>query len=197
VCVPTPPTRAAVIGDAAIALLAQDGPRGLTHRAVDAAAGLPAGSTSYYARTREALLELVMARMVELDAADVANAARGRELDPHDLDVVSARIADQLHATLAKGQVRMIARFEFALEATRRAALRAVYDAAGAQVRQPVLALLRAAGSPAPERHARSLICWYEGTLFDSIAGAGRDKPPTRTELRTNVRELLRGMLGR
>jgi DNA-binding transcriptional regulator YbjK len=197
--VPTPPspTRIAAIGDAAIGLLAQEGPRGLTHRAVDAAAGLPAGSTSYYARTREALLALVMTRMVELNAADLETAARGRALDPHDLDAVSARIADQLHATITRDQVRMIARFEFALEATRRAALRAVYDAAGAQVRQPVLALLRAAGSPAPERHARSLICWYEGTLFDSIAGAGRDKPPTRAELRTNVRELLRGMLGR
>jgi DNA-binding transcriptional regulator YbjK len=191
------PSRAERIGDAAIDLLATQGLRGLTHRAVDAAAGLPPGSTSYYARTREALLDLVMARMVELDGAEVTTAGRGRPLDLSDLDAVSTRIADQLHAVMTKSQVRMLARFEFALESTRRDALRAVYDAAGAQVRQPVLEVMRAAGSPAPERHARMMICWYEGTLFDSIAGAGRHRPPTRAELRANARELLRGMLGR
>jgi DNA-binding transcriptional regulator YbjK len=44
--------RKTVIADAAIALLAAAGAKGLTHRAVDAQAGLPAGSTSFYCRTR-------------------------------------------------------------------------------------------------------------------------------------------------
>ena len=35
-----------------IALLGSVGARGLTHRAVDAEAGLPAGSTSFYCRSR-------------------------------------------------------------------------------------------------------------------------------------------------
>ncbi|SDL36900.1 hypothetical protein SAMN05421869_12541 [Nonomuraea jiangxiensis] len=41
----------------AIRLLAAEGMRGLTHRAVDRAADLPDGSTPYYVRTRQALLE--------------------------------------------------------------------------------------------------------------------------------------------
>ena len=50
----TPRTRR--ILEAAIAIIAERGLRGLTHRAVDAQAGLPEGSTSGYYRTRLALL---------------------------------------------------------------------------------------------------------------------------------------------
>ncbi|HEY1174567.1 MAG TPA: TetR family transcriptional regulator, partial [Phytomonospora sp.] len=49
--------RRGLVADAAIALLADKGTRGLTHRAVDEQAGLPQGSTSYYFRSREALLK--------------------------------------------------------------------------------------------------------------------------------------------
>ena len=64
----TPGGRARQVADAAIAVLADHGARGLTHRAVDQAAGLPPGTTSNYARTREALLTLTLTRIAELDA---------------------------------------------------------------------------------------------------------------------------------
>jgi len=60
------------LADAAIALVAESGMRGLTHRAVDARAGLPPGTTSAYLRTRQALIEAVVARIAELDLADMA-----------------------------------------------------------------------------------------------------------------------------
>ncbi|MBE1488113.1 TetR/AcrR family transcriptional regulator [Plantactinospora soyae] len=63
--------RFAVITDAAIELLAELGMRGLTHRAVDARAGLPLGSTSAYFRTRKALIEAVVRRLADLDRADL------------------------------------------------------------------------------------------------------------------------------
>ena len=66
----TPSARTRQIGDAAIAVLAEHGARGLTHRAVDQAAGLPPGTTSNYARTRAALLTLTLARIDELDTAE-------------------------------------------------------------------------------------------------------------------------------
>ena len=53
------------IADAAIHLVATRGLRGLTHRAVDAEAGLPPGSTSYYLRTRNALLTACVNRMLD------------------------------------------------------------------------------------------------------------------------------------
>ncbi|MFC6576320.1 hypothetical protein ACFQBS_06085 [Planomonospora parontospora] len=59
--------RAELVAETAITLLAERGMRGLTHRAVDEAAGLPPGSTSNLARTRSALLELALARLTELE----------------------------------------------------------------------------------------------------------------------------------
>ncbi|MGI5353970.1 TetR/AcrR family transcriptional regulator [Streptomyces sp. CA-252508] len=60
--------RADLIADAALTLLAERGMRGLTHRAVDEAAGLPQGSTSNYARTRQALLETAVRRLADREA---------------------------------------------------------------------------------------------------------------------------------
>src|ERR671936_629242 len=54
---PPNPERRAQILDAAIDILVDDGVGGLTHRQVDARAGVPAGTTSNYFRTRQALLE--------------------------------------------------------------------------------------------------------------------------------------------
>lgn len=60
------------VADAALLLLAREGARGLTHRAVDAELGLPNGSTSYYYRTRAALLQAAAERLLSLDTADLA-----------------------------------------------------------------------------------------------------------------------------
>ena len=56
-------SRRTEIADAAITALATRGMRGLTHRAVDQTAGLPEGSSSYYYRTRQALLQAVVERL--------------------------------------------------------------------------------------------------------------------------------------
>jgi AcrR family transcriptional regulator len=57
--------------DAAIKVLAENGSRGLTHERVDQQAGVPKGTTSYYYRTRAALLRGVAERVVEVDTANL------------------------------------------------------------------------------------------------------------------------------
>lgn len=52
------------IVDAAVGLVGGGGLRSLTHRAVDRRAGLPAGTTSNYFRTKDALVEAVLERLV-------------------------------------------------------------------------------------------------------------------------------------
>ena len=56
--------RRTVLLDAALELVGTQGMRGLTHRAVDAAAGVPPGSTSNHFRTREALVLGIVERFV-------------------------------------------------------------------------------------------------------------------------------------
>jgi len=186
-------SRAAQIGDAAIAILAERGARGLTHRAVDSAAGLPPGTTSNYARTRAALVELALERMTELETADIA--PRMAAGPPASLDEFASLAAGIIHHSITAARTRMLARYELALEATRRPELRAVYDQAGQLYREGAPALLAAAGSADPERHARMLTAWAEGIMFDAIAGAGWQRQPTVEDLRLTLLEYLRAIL--
>ncbi|MEV4438715.1 TetR/AcrR family transcriptional regulator [Streptomyces sp. NPDC049577] len=186
--------RLQLIADTALALLVERGMRGLTHRAVDEAAGLPLGSTSNHARTRAALLEAAVRRLAEREAEVLTPTEMpGPEAGP---DTLADALALAVHRSLADQRELLIARYELALEATRRPELRKIYDEAGQQFRAPLIAMMTAAGSAEPQRHALSLLGWIEGTLFVHAAGAAHGKPAGPEELRAGVRELLRGMLG-
>ncbi|MGW4642148.1 TetR/AcrR family transcriptional regulator [Sphaerisporangium sp. NPDC004334] len=190
--------REELIAEAAITLLVERGMRGLTHRAVDEAAGLPLGSTSNLARTRAALLALTLARLTELEEgyftavppAAGAPSGFGAMGTPEELGDLMAGL---LHRQLTEGRRTSLARYELALEATRRPELRQVYDAAGRRFREVATAVLAAAGSRDPVRHGGQLVAFAEGVLFDAIAGAGA--VPAPEDLRAGMRELLRGML--
>ncbi|MEU8146150.1 TetR family transcriptional regulator C-terminal domain-containing protein [Nonomuraea sp. NPDC048901] len=189
--------RSETVADTAITLLAERGMRGLTHRAVDEAAGLPPGSTSNLARTRAALLELTLSRLTDLEVQALAPVYRlqgaNAAADPFLESDLPGLVAEALHVQLGDSR-RTLARYELALEATRRPELREIYDKAGRRFRDPVVGLLAALGSPDPVRHGRQLVAFGEGIMFDAIAGAGA--VPSRDDLREAVRDLLRGMLG-
>ncbi|MFC6063145.1 TetR/AcrR family transcriptional regulator [Streptomyces ochraceiscleroticus] len=186
--------RRELIADTALALLAERGMRGLTHRAVDETAGLPQGSTSNLARTRAALLETAVGRLAEREAALLtpAESAPGTPSP----DALADLLALALHRSLTRHRELLIARYELALEATRRPELRAVYDRAGSAFREALAGLLAAAGSADPQRHARSLVAWCDGVLFSGTAGQLQAAVPARAELRAGCSELLNGMLG-
>ncbi|MFG1704781.1 TetR/AcrR family transcriptional regulator [Nonomuraea sp. M3C6] len=180
--------RSETVADTAITLLAERGMRGLTHRAVDEAAGLPPGSTSNLARTRAALLELTLSRLTELEMRALAPAYQS----DFELSDLPGRMAEAIHIQLMDRR-RTLARYELALEATRRPELRKIYDEAGRRFRDPAVGLLAALGSRDPVRHARQLVAFGEGLMFDAIAGAGA--MPTLDELNDAMRDLLAGML--
>ncbi|MEV6400495.1 TetR family transcriptional regulator [Streptomyces sp. NPDC051907] len=187
--------RAELIADAALALLAERGMRGLTHRAVDEAAGLPQGSTSNHARTRQALLEAAVRRQAEREASvltleEMPGPAAG-------VDGLADALALALHRHLTRCPELLVSRYELALEATRRPELRAYYDATGAQFREPLVAMMAAAGSSEPARHALSLTAWSEGLLFSCAVGSYHSAVPSLDEVRAGFGELLRGMLQR
>ncbi len=185
-----PSERARQAGDAAITVLADHGTRGLTHRAVDRAAGFPPGTTSNYARTRAALLTLTLARIAELDASDAAGGWPGSGLTDGLARMLHRRITD------TQARRRVLARFELAFEATRRPELRAAYDEMGRRFRAAAARLLADAGSADPDRDAWTLIAWMEGTAFYALAGAGATAAPPAAALRDQLTGLLAGMCG-
>jgi DNA-binding transcriptional regulator YbjK len=64
------PQRRAHVTDAALAILGREGGRALSHRAVDAAAGVPTGTTANYFSTRAALMLAMAERVFERIAPD-------------------------------------------------------------------------------------------------------------------------------
>ena len=62
--------------DAGIRCPGEQGVRAVTHRAVDAAAGLPAGSTSNHFRTRDALFDALVVRISERERRNWDELAR-------------------------------------------------------------------------------------------------------------------------
>jgi DNA-binding transcriptional regulator YbjK len=100
------------LADAGLRLVARDGVRALTHRAVDAEAGVPAGSTSYYARSRNELTALVVARISERLATALEAVAV-----PPVLDVEAATgIAEAFLETLAREHDAQAARLALLAE---------------------------------------------------------------------------------
>ncbi|MEU2081245.1 TetR family transcriptional regulator [Streptomyces albus] len=189
--------RSELIADTAIRLLAERGLRGLTHRAVDEAAGLPQGSTSNHARTRAALLEAAVRRLTVLEGAVLTPqetaGTTGTQPGP---DALADLVAAALHRHLTRHRTLLVARYELALEATRRPELRAHYDRMGlSDFAAPLRQMLAAAGSTDPERHTLSLLAWCDGILFTCTAGSYNTAVPTEEELRAGLRELLTGML--
>lgn len=202
-------TRYAVITDAAIELVAEQGMRGLTHRAVDARAALPAGTTSAYYRTRKALIEALVQRLADLDAADLAAGGlpdddvpvypRSLPLTETDLDGIAAAAGALLDRWLTDGRTRALARYACVLEATHHPELRDILGH-GAASRVQARALLAAAGAADPDRAGDHFVACVDGLLFDRLAGAGAlTAPPpgtaaSRADLTTAVRALLRAM---
>lgn len=106
--------------DAAIELLATDGIKGLTHLKVDRKLSLPDGTTSFYFRSRAALVHAAAARVADLDLKELTAATQTQSVDdvasqsePSGLAILVARSATG--ALLARTK----ARYELMLEANR------------------------------------------------------------------------------
>jgi DNA-binding transcriptional regulator YbjK len=185
--VPLGEDRRDAIADAAIHLVATRGLRGLTHRAVDTQAGLPPGSTSYYLRTRKALLDACVRRMLARDLTaqpSSPNAGLEELLVGMVLDLVRDRTDD------------LVARYELSLEASRQPELREAIIQGGRQLRDGLTGLLEALGVPDAEEATWPVAAMLDGLMYDRVAGAGVTMSPAAYEsaVRRAVGALLTGL---
>jgi DNA-binding transcriptional regulator YbjK len=114
---PNPDQRRRELCDAAIQLLADDGAKGLSHLKVDGRAGVPDGTTSFYFRTRSALLHAVAERMVELDLAALQTVADSVGIDDGSSASALAKVVIQSGEEPQLSRTR--ARYEMTIQATR------------------------------------------------------------------------------
>lgn len=121
------PERRRALVDAAIEVLADEGARGLTFRAVDARAAVPAGTASNYFSDRDDLLTQAGGRIYQRLAPDPASVVRGLQ-GPGDHRHVK-QLVEELTARIEAYRSGYLALLELRLEATRRPALREVLTA--------------------------------------------------------------------
>jgi len=118
------PERRAALVDAAIEVLAREGARGLTFRAVDTEAGVPPGSASNYFANRDDLLTQAGDRVYERLQPDEETLAAHRTASA-DRETYT-RLMRDLVGRVSSFRTGYLALLELRLEATRRPELRAV-----------------------------------------------------------------------
>ncbi|MBA0049363.1 TetR family transcriptional regulator [Streptomyces sp. AJS327] len=153
--------------DAAIEVLGTGGLRRLTYQAVDAAAGVPQGTTSNHFRNRDLLVEGVVTHIATLDARDWGTFAETPAAgDPAELAGALARVVQHV---LGPARSRTAARYALALEGIARPTVREPLNRARESLIDLTSAWLRELGSPTPLEDCRTLFTYLEGLIFQHV----------------------------
>lgn len=162
------PNRRETLLDAAVRVLGGRGMRALTHRAVDAEAGVPVGSTANYFSTREALLEAVVESVSERERANFDEIATSVcPTTPAELARVvaaAARDAAGVHRDLT------LSRYAILVEAGHNAGIRRRLAETGSRVDAWFAAWLRLVGSRDPDHHLHVVGNYVTGLVLHQLA---------------------------
>ncbi|MGW6541161.1 TetR/AcrR family transcriptional regulator [Streptomyces sp. NPDC055051] len=159
--------RRAALVDAAIEVLAREGARGLTFRAVDTEAGVPTGTASNYFANRDDLLTQAGARVYERLQPDEAT-VEGTRTAPRDRETY-VRLMRELVGRVSGFRTGYLALLELRLEATRRPALRSILtERVRADVEQNV-AFHEASGLPGDATAVRLLMLTLNWLIVEQL----------------------------
>jgi AcrR family transcriptional regulator len=177
------PDRRTELMDAALKVVADKGLKGLTHRAVDAAAHLAEGTTSNYYRKRAALMEAVLGRLEQLDGELL------QRLGPAGPAADSDELAGQLAALVIAltQQHGSLTRARLALSLDRPEAITAGHF----RLLAGLVHALAGLGVPDPESKARDVADYCDGLMLHLLT-ARRAEHPEPSAVANTIRRLLR-----
>ncbi|SEB46063.1 DNA-binding transcriptional regulator YbjK [Nocardioides exalbidus] len=176
---------------AATTVLAQQGNRGLTHRAVDREAGLAEGSSSAYFRTREALIGSLGDFVADRLAADVQALGVRLASCPGDHERAVVEVSKLFSRWLEQPDL-LAARLELTVAATRDPRLAERFT----QWRDDLVAMVREVLSSAGKGGggaAETLVAALDGVLLASLLLPARRR---RAFVDDSVEQLLTGLGG-
>ncbi|MFD5569792.1 TetR/AcrR family transcriptional regulator [Streptomyces cadmiisoli] len=165
------PERRAALVDAGIEVLAREGARGLTFRAVDAAAGVPAGTASNYFTARNDLLRQIDDRLHRRLAPDPDVLAELMKA-PKDRSLVVALMHD-LIGRVTRDRTGYLALLELRLEATRRPELRESYTTSVRGDLEHGMRFHREAGLPGGDETVTVLYLAMQGLIVEHLTLPG------------------------
>lgn len=160
---------------AATRVTAEQGLRGLTHRAVDREAGLSEGSCSAYYRTRQAL-QLGLAEHVAgtLTEDVVALAAELQDCAPH--DELKTELTSQLILRWVRERHLLLARLELGLASARDPELAALMAEWRHRLVGVVASIIEARGHEEAEERAEVLVAALDGVLLAALVRPARGR---------------------
>lgn len=178
-----PVDRRTAILDAAIEVLAMEGGRGLTHRAIDRRLDLPLGSTANHFSTRTALFRAVTDRLLEFVIFDLDPSPDRRLSRDRAAKLLVEYLINTAHSD---ARHRYIAYHEVLLQSARDHHLQHEVSAARQRVVDVVARILTAAGCDEPKAHAHGLVALVDGLLIDQLLFSGNplDTPWVKSQVR-------------
>jgi DNA-binding transcriptional regulator YbjK len=158
--------------NAAIQVLSERGSRGLTHQQVDRCAAVPDGTTSYYYRTREALLRGVGQRVADIDTENLRSVtdAETRSETPFGRLAQLVMLQSEgegLHLNRARLELLLAATRDPTLAGTAREFLGRVVEMA----RQAIAELAPDSDAGLVDRQATALMTYIAGMFTRFAAG--------------------------
>lgn len=171
--------------EAAVHLVGTQGVRTLTHTRVDAAAGLPRGSTSNWFRTRDALVAGVVTWIAEQERADVTAATAPVDTVEDLIDALTRLLEDATGHHVVRTRARYALFFEMTSHSDMQAPLREQRSLFEDWTRA-MLAGLRAED---PDAAARTLLAVSAGLIVNRLTVA--PDVPVRSTLERAVRGIL------
>jgi len=154
--------------DAALGVVADEGLRGLTHRAVDRRADLPEGTCSAYLRTKRMLVVALAEHVAATLIADVDGLAR--ELGECDGDDQRAvELTQALFERWLEERELVVVKLELSLEAPRDPAVAEVLAAYRSRLVAVVDGMLTGAGKPHGPSRSEALVASFDGLLIAAL----------------------------
>jgi DNA-binding transcriptional regulator YbjK len=178
--------------DAAVDVVASKGMRGLTHRAVDAQAGFPEGTTSAYLRTRVALMTALAHHVGAKTEADVDRLARALAAHRGDPEFAIAEIAVLVQSWLAERPL-LATRLELGIAAARLPEIAESFRPWREHLVDVVADQLDRAGIGDPRPRAVLIVAAIDGLLLASLDVSEQDRAELAAE---GTRLVLRPLMG-
>jgi DNA-binding transcriptional regulator YbjK len=186
--------RRAELLDAAIDLIGSQGIDGVTHRAVAAAAGVPAASTSYYFRSKDELIHEALRTLAEREITRLRARREALGDGLADLEETTEALAGWIEEQLTPaGRIAILAQYQLQLEAARHPEAREILSAWKDGTDDLSETAMRSLGAGDPRTAGILLVSAIDGLRLRLLASG--HAPLEGAQLRGVLRALLVGLV--